>query len=324
MMEDYDNYEKEVICTYRDETYSVRDNGAIYRHRKSGSRLRQLDEQWTFGRLNEKRGYMYFAGIMVHQIVATAFHGQKPSKNHIVDHKDTNRRNNWAENLQWVTRLDNILLNPITRRRVEIAYGSIENFLKNPAKPIKKLEPNFEWMRNVTKKEAKESYKHLLDWSKRDNLPKGEKLGDWLYSQQNENKILKLEPVDPIDSLISGAVQKNWNTPTKFPLCPPEISKNTLNEYLQHLTKGEVFALNKLGETIVHSVEFSTDSDKLLVLGTNSSGAKKWSVARVSIDNQLLIHESIGTFFTYERALKQFTIERGLEWKGGDTFDDYC
>jgi hypothetical protein len=159
-----DRFDREVTCTYQGETYSVRDNGAVFRCRREGARKRPLDEKWRFGRADEKRGYMYMSSIMVHRIVATAFHGPQPSKDHVVDHIDTNRRNNRPENLRWVTRLDNILRNPITRRRIEIAYGSIDNFVSNPGRPISgKLDPSFEWMRSVTKKEAEESHRRLLD-----------------------------------------------------------------------------------------------------------------------------------------------------------------
>ena len=51
---------------------------------------------------------------------------------YVVDHIDTNRRNNRAENLRWVTRLDNILLNPITCARIVQAFGSLEAFFENP------------------------------------------------------------------------------------------------------------------------------------------------------------------------------------------------
>ena len=36
------------------------------------------------------------------------------------------------------------------------------------------------------------------------------------------------------------------------------------------------------------------------------------------------LHTSMGSFFTEEGAEKQFTLAQGLEWTGGDTFDDYC
>lgn len=61
---------------------------------------------------------------------------EQPSEKHIVDHIDTNRRNNRADNLRWITRLDNILNNPVTRRRIEIAYGSIDAFFENPRAPV--------------------------------------------------------------------------------------------------------------------------------------------------------------------------------------------
>ncbi|WP_294143305.1 HNH endonuclease signature motif containing protein [uncultured Sanguibacteroides sp.] len=33
---------------------------------------------------------------------------------YVVDHIDTNRQNNRIENLRWLTKLENVLLNPIS------------------------------------------------------------------------------------------------------------------------------------------------------------------------------------------------------------------
>jgi len=203
----HDNFDEEKTCTYRGETYSVRDNGAVFRHLRKGARRNKWIEIWTFGRVNEKRGYMYLSSIMVHQIVATVFHGPRPSKDHVVDHIDTNKRNNRPENLHCVTRLENILLNPITRRRLKIAYGCIENFQANPGKPLPgHLDPDFEWMRSVTKKEAEVSCRRLLDWAKSGLMPSGRGLGEWLYNSSNEQYIE--EPDDLIESKTPGAIQK--------------------------------------------------------------------------------------------------------------------
>jgi hypothetical protein len=49
-----------------------------------------------------------FKTIRVHQIVAWAFLGPQPSK-HDVNHKDGNKRNNQASNLEYVTRSQNQL-----------------------------------------------------------------------------------------------------------------------------------------------------------------------------------------------------------------------
>lgn len=46
-------------------------------------------------------------GFQVHTLVATAFIGPRPSKYHIVHHKDSDRENNYASNLVWVTYSEN-------------------------------------------------------------------------------------------------------------------------------------------------------------------------------------------------------------------------
>ena len=101
------DYTEERECDYKGEHYSVRDNGAIMRHYKG--RKRPSDNIWTFGRKDDSTGYMIFSGERVHRIVATAFHGEAPSEQHVVDHIDTNRCNNRPENLRWLTKLENII-----------------------------------------------------------------------------------------------------------------------------------------------------------------------------------------------------------------------
>ena len=48
-----DRFDREVTCTYRGETYRVRDNGAVFRLRGDRARPRKLDEKWTFGRADK-------------------------------------------------------------------------------------------------------------------------------------------------------------------------------------------------------------------------------------------------------------------------------
>ena len=55
----------------------------------------------------------------------------------------------------------------------------------------------------------------------------------------------------------------------------------------------------------------------------NKQGVKDWSLARVYVEGQLIVHEARGTFLRLDGAQKYFTLERGLEWDGGDTYDDY-
>lgn len=185
-------YTREIECDFKKERYKVRDNGAIMRMTREGKPKRPKDEIWTFGETID-RGYATFCGERVHIIVATAFHGEKPTKQYVVDHIDTNRQNNRPENLRWLTRLENILLNPITKAKIEYLCGSVENFLQNPAQlnGHESDDANFAWMRAVTPEEARNT---LANWKKIISKPrteftsKGNPIEEWIFQQNYPKK----------------------------------------------------------------------------------------------------------------------------------------
>ena len=186
------DYKEVKECIYKDEHYSVRDNGAILRHSRVGKRTRWDDEKWTFGIKNTKTGYMMLGSHRVHIIVATAFHGIRDSKVYVVDHIDTNRCNNRAENLRWFTRLENILNNDITRNKIIYLCGSIEAFIENPKMLQERIQHNdqtFGWMRTVTKDEAATAYENVKKyWVEQANNPKplaGGVIDENIYRTQN-------------------------------------------------------------------------------------------------------------------------------------------
>ena len=239
-------FDRELEAAYRSEVYRVRDNGAVCRQRRPGSRKRPLDDLWTFGVHNGSTGYMHIGTEVVHRIVATAFLGEQPSVKHIVDHIDTNRRNNRVENLRWVTKLDNILNNPVTRRRIEIAYGSLEAFFENPRAPVNSdALRNFEWMRTVTKEEAQESRERLERWAASTTAPSGGVIGEWIFGVRNSAEQPE-EPVSDVPSLTPNAVQRNWRTPAKFEQCPDACSLGALTEYAVRLKSGLASSVGQL------------------------------------------------------------------------------
>ncbi len=54
------------------------------------------------------------------------------------------------------------------------------------------------------------------------------------------------------------------------------------------------------------------------------NAVKPWSLAKITFEDGLYIHTSLGTFFDKTGAEKQFSLAQGLEWTGGDSIDDYC
>ncbi len=316
-------FDSEKICEYHGEIYHVRDNGSVYRCRKPDKKKRILDEEWTFGKPDKQKGYLNFSSETVHRIVATAFHGQQPSEKHIVDHIDTNKKNNRPENLRWITRLDNILLNPITLSKIIYKYGSIDNFLSNPSKPLDgTLEQNFDWMRTVTKEESENTKTNLLNWAKEGKIPNGGQLSEWIFlnfgqqidTSEKENKL--------IESLTKNAIQKNWKTQCEFPNCPSLLTENSLKDYKQRLEKERTFSKNKYGESIIENAETSENEKELFVL-TSSENMKPFAIAKIYIENKNFVHENLGAFFTLIGAQKQFNLALGREWHGEDSIDDY-
>lgn len=314
-MVNIDDYNEVKDCNYKGEHYSARDNGAIMRHQREGLRKRKLDEVWSFGVPNIATGYMDFCGERVHRIVATAFHGPAPSDQHVVDHIDTNRQNNRPENLRWLTKLENILNNEITRKKVELICGSIEAFLENPVLLYghESEDKNFSWMRNVTKEEARISLEKLTEWAKTETKPKGGSMGEWVYQNtplfNHDNAVRFNEPIIPempeeeeeepeplkTQSLTPNAIQLNWKYPVRFPCCPQEFTSNPLETYMANLEEGKVFSTNDYGDSSV--LKFGMPQpDCLWVMCDIRIGWKTHAFTKITYKDGIFYHENKGVY----------------------------
>lgn len=214
-----DIFEKEAECDYRNEHYSVRDNGAVMRFPKENKKRRSIDGVWTFGSLDIVNGYRLIGGERVHRIVATAFLGPAPTTKHVVDHIDTNKQNNRPENLRWVTRLENIILNPITRKRIEDLCGRpIEEVLDNMSILHSINIPNsFAWMHTVTKEESLATLKRFNNWVEKGQVAeRGNKRGinysayirDF-YKLDTKKFLLEPDGEEPSLDLYEKALKRN-------------------------------------------------------------------------------------------------------------------
>jgi len=263
------DFKNEKECFYKYEHYSVRDNGAVFRHPLNGKRSRPTDNNWTFGKLNSNTGYLEITSVRIHRIVATAFHGMPPTKEHVVDHIDTNKQNNRPDNLRWVTRLENILLNPITARRIEIVCGSVEAFLADPSKFRDKfIDPNYDWMCAVSIEEAQASKERLLNWAKSGKSLRDGSLGEWIFNRE----IVQTPSATQTNYIMSktpNAAQQIITTndkPSEYPNTPKLFNGNPLTAYYESLKEGTTFFRNHNGEYIVVKRGFSKDKRTLYVM----------------------------------------------------------
>ncbi|MDH3609614.1 MAG: hypothetical protein OEQ24_10290 [Gammaproteobacteria bacterium] len=60
---DIENFTEEKECDFKGEHYSVRNNGAVFRHQRIGKRLRPNDCKWTFGKENSSNPYLMLSNI---------------------------------------------------------------------------------------------------------------------------------------------------------------------------------------------------------------------------------------------------------------------
>jgi len=346
-------------CDYKGEHYSVRDNGAIMRHARKGKPVRKGDNTWSFGIKDEKSGYMIFCGARVHIVIATAFHGANDSTKLVVDHRDTNRCNNRPENLRWLTRLENALNNPVTRKRIAyLCGGDIQKFIANPSclQDLTGTNQDVMWMRTVSKEEAQNAYERVMSWaniSEDETQLHGGRMGEWIYAPQHSKTqygnplnemisashpmeqreiphvVLKSglgEDIDYClsDSLTLNALQGNWRTPTEFLCCPKQITATPLEDYFANLKKDSVFAKTQWGESVILDYAMSEDKKHLWVLAEQKGDIKPWKITEVVMYENRFLHLSRHTYFSETGGHKYFTLEQGKEWSGEDCIDDYC
>lgn len=312
-MVEINDFTQEKSCVYKGENYLVRDNGAVKRLQREGKTKRKLDDIWTFGFSNET-GYLFIASVQVHRIVATAFHGDAPTAQHVVDHIDTNRQNNRPENLRWVTKLENALNNPITRKKIELCCGSIEAFIENPS-----------MLRDKIASQSQKSFEIRQVDRKREINLESQRIWNEIYDERHENSIddeLDIEPVF-YESLTPNVAQENWKTPTEFPMCPKSENANII-DYYNSMTCGMVFSSNTWWKSNVVDYALSEDKAKLFVATENKDATKEWALSEVYLSDGYFVHKSRGTYFHRDGLDKSFILAQGKEWAGGEVFDDFC
>jgi len=249
------------------------------------------------------------AGVRVHRIVATAFHGEPTDPKHIVDHIDTNCRNNRPENLRWLSRLENALNNPVTRKKIEHLCGSIEAFLENPS-ILNELQvgASYEWMRTVTKEEAKNCQARMAIWAGK------ERVSDRPRNSRNNNQSFANRAYKPLQkwevglgrepglemALTPWCATYMWRAPAYFPCCPESIGLDPVTDYFDNLVVGAVMACSDEKElcpkhTVVEAM-IPGGKPGIVVLAERADN--KWAVVGIEFDEKSkhFIHYIFGVY----------------------------
>lgn len=319
-----DHYGSEKEVEFEGDKFLVRDNGSVYRKCRPDRRKTSLDETWTFGRQHLGNRYMCIGSKTVHRIVALAFLGHPPSENHVVDHIDRDRGNNCVENLRWISSLDNLIRHPGFRKRIIKAYGSLEKFAADPATAAIP-DPDINWLRTISKEDARKSLEQLSAWTKSDKFRK-----DGVLRNRVHGNIQPLPPARPllpepaIQSQTPLAMQRRWKTPTEFPCCPNEIGQEPLADYERNLQSEEaVFSRDRYKETLVVEAKMGDSVLSVLVASCEEHAVKPWAVAKVTIENGMFVHEGMGTYFDLDGATKAHYGLLGIPF-AGESIDDRC
>lgn len=313
------DFQMERKCFYEGEDYLVRDNGAVLRKGRQGKRKRPIDNQWTFGKENSANPYLLIAGVRVHRIVATAFHGQPPNPKYVVDHIDSNCRNNRPSNLRWLTRLENALKNPATRKKIDYLCGSIEAFLENPSMLNDlRLEPSFEWMRAVTPEEAKNCMNRMTLWA---NTERRNDVSTSSVRRNNSFEERVFKPLQKWEAGLAGepgldfastpwCAQYMWPEGDNFPCCPEDPGQDFLDDYFANLAEGAVLARGEpddnSSELVVKKCAQLKEKAAILVLTKSADG--EWALVGIELNERShFIHFMLGRYSTRSKAEAAFS-----------------
>lgn len=264
---------------------------------------------------------------------------QKKHDNRVYDHRkpqNTHHRcNNRPDNLRWLTRLENALNNPATRKKITyLCGGDIQKFIDNPSclRDLTGTNQDVMWMRTVSREEARNAYHRVIQWAQEKNTTPSAKgsMGEWIYTPAPAKYNALPEDVETqfdetdnlIKSLTPNAMQRNWNTPTEFPLCPSAPGNAPLHTYLDKLEKGAIVTKNKYSTHFIDDFALC-NSNTLTIRAHADDGMKKYSTITITFENGTYVHEG-RTFFEERGAQKALTLAQGLEWTGKDGINDYC
>jgi hypothetical protein len=237
--------------------------------------------------------------------------------------------------LRWLTRLENALKNPATRKKIEFLCGSIEDFLKNPSM-LNSLQgdPNFTWMRAVTPEEAQNCLTRMSFWASTSSKPSKFKTRTTSKNSFDERVFKPLQKWEVglgrepgLDlTLTPWCAQYMWESNRYFPSCPKAFEIDPLGDYFQNLTVGAVLSYgdHDLDSTKLEVVQSLILRETASILVMCEGLDHRLSIVGIELHEKSrhFIHFLLGSYSTKSEADGAFLVKKELKdfWSAAYTY----
>lgn len=119
-------------------------------------------------------------------------------------------------------------------------------------------------------------------------------------------------------SFTSGCMQDGWGAKYYFPRCPKEIIASSLDNYLQNLKVGSIFAYQDDAPKLIIN-KFVTIQEHLSILilceregdWCERYGFHPWLICEITFESGFFIHYKVAEFFEKDEADQEFCIKQG-------------
>jgi hypothetical protein len=181
-------------------------------------------------------------------------------------------------------------------------------------------DPNFSWMRTVSKEEAQHAKMRMDLWVRQDQ---GERKSARVLAHRVGSDDSRFRPLQKWEAGLKGepgldfsltpwCAQFMWGPPVYFPCCPQDSAPDSVGTYFENIRIGDVFAFNEddlFPRLTVYKKVLNAEERTVCVLCSRDDNA--WAVVGLYLNEKAhFIHFHIGSFKSKEEAK---SVLEGLE-----------
>lgn len=109
-------------------------------------------------------------------------------------------------------------------------------------------------------------------------------MGEWIFAQPDSPIIQDTYRQVLFPALSPDtALQREWKTPTEFPLCPIQISETPLTSYIDNLCVGKVITRNQYTTQIIDDFALCNENLIMVICHSLSEDIKKYTSVSITL-----------------------------------------